>query len=72
MFIKHTDKEADKTIFAIKIGNAVQQMRYLTRALIYIYLVISQYLFYSTIVNFICKNDTKSKSLFVLGFNLLH
>ena len=72
MFIKHTDKEADKTIFAIKIGNAVQQMRYLTRALIYIYLVISQYLFYSTIVNFICKNDTKSKSLFVLGLNLLH
>ena len=73
MFIKHTDKEADKTILAIKIGNAVQQMRYLTRALIHIYnLVISQYLFYSTIVNFICKNDTKSKSLFVLGFNLLH
>ena len=71
MFIKHTDKEADKTILAIKIGNAVQQMRYLTRALIY-NLVISQYLFYSTIVNFICKNDTKSKSLFVLGFNLLH
>ena len=40
MFIKHTDTEADKTMFAIKIGNAVQQMRYLTRALIYIYIYI--------------------------------
>ena len=76
MFIKHTDKEADKTILAIKIGNAVQQMRYLTRALIciyiYIYLVIFQYFFHSTIENFICKNNSKSKKFICGSLNLLH
>ena len=77
MFIKHTDKEADKTIFAIKIGNAVQQMRYLTRALIYIYIyiyiyiVIFQHFFHSTIENFICKKDSKSKKFICVKFEFI-